>query len=244
MKRTIQIALCLLLLNTLPLHAAEVIDRIVATVNRSVILQSDLDVAVRYQALLEGRALASITSKDFEAALERLVDQQLLVEEMGTRNTFAVSDREVQSRIDEIRKQFPEAASEQGWRELLQRYWLDESDVAGSLKLQLEILQFIDRRLRPNARVERSAVEEYYRDELLPKLREAGKGEVPLAEVSARIRQILTERHIDELLGVWLHNLRDQSEIHREVADHAPDAGRQHASVSRSGADAARTDTP
>lgn len=222
MKRTLQFVLCVALAASPNTSlASEVIDRIVATVNRGVILQSDLDSAVRYQAFLEARSLESISPQDVQTALDHLVDQQLLLNEMGGQASFAVPDSEVRASVDELRKQFFEAATDQGWQSLLGRYGLSHSEVEDRLRLQLEILRFVDLRLRPNVRVDDAAVDQFYRNEFLPKLREAGGKEVPLVEVSARIRQVLTERHIDELLGAWLHNLREQSEV-REVLNVSP----------------------
>jgi parvulin-like peptidyl-prolyl isomerase len=79
MRRLLHLVLCLTLLaGATQAGAGEIIDRIVAVVNRGVVLQSDLDIAVRYQALLEGRSLKSITDQDLRSTLDRLIDQQLL----------------------------------------------------------------------------------------------------------------------------------------------------------------------
>ena len=40
---------------------------------------------------------------------------------------------------------------------------------------------------------------------------------VALDEVKPRIQELLTEQHIDELLDAWLHNLRQQADIHSTV---------------------------
>jgi len=84
-NRTITAALALLLafLFLAPSRsAAEVIDRIVATVNGRVLLQSDLDEALCYDALLSNRSLANFTDDDRRAVLDRLIDQELLREQM------------------------------------------------------------------------------------------------------------------------------------------------------------------
>ena len=237
MRRSLQFAICMVLtICVLPLRGGEVIDRIVATVNRRAILQSDLDSAVRYQALAESRTLESVTAEDVKKVLNRLVDQQLLLEEMGSSKSFGAPDLEVRDRIKEIRKQYPEAVTDQGWRSVLQRKGLEESEVAETIRTQLTILRFVDVRLRPNVRVDNSAIESYYQTEFLPKLHQAGGQEVPLAEVSRRIRQILVERQIDELLGTWLKSLREESDIHTELAEHPPNSGQ---TVSQAGGAAA-----
>ncbi len=53
-----------------------------ATVNGHIILQSDWDEALGYEALLNGRALNQFTDDDRRAVLDRLIDQELLAEQM------------------------------------------------------------------------------------------------------------------------------------------------------------------
>ena len=57
----------------------------------------------------------------------------------------------------------------------------------------------------------------YYNQELLPKLRKAGGNQVPLAEVTPKIKELLIQKKMDELLTAWLHNLRAGSEIRAEA---------------------------
>ena len=66
-KRKFTIAALVILLGAFILPAAragEVIDRIVATVNGRIILQSDWDEALCYEALLNGRSLAGIAMRN------------------------------------------------------------------------------------------------------------------------------------------------------------------------------------
>src|SRR4030081_1622747 len=58
--------------------AGEVIDRIVATVNGRIILESDWNDALCYEALLNGRSLSEFPSDERRAVLDRLIDQELL----------------------------------------------------------------------------------------------------------------------------------------------------------------------
>ncbi len=40
---------------------------------------------------------------------------------------------------------------------------------------------------------------------------------VPLDEVAPKIRELLVQQHMDEMLDAWLHNLRQQSHIQTMV---------------------------
>ena len=101
--------------------SAEVIDRIVATVNGHVILQTDWDEALCYEALLTNRTLAQFTDDDRRAVLDRLIDQELLREQMKSADFRHATDTEVAARVADARKQYPQAASGEAWQALLAR---------------------------------------------------------------------------------------------------------------------------
>ncbi|HEV2732314.1 MAG TPA: hypothetical protein VGV15_19960, partial [Terriglobales bacterium] len=66
----------------LPARAADVLDRIVATVNGHIILQSDWEDEINYEMFVNGRVLSSLTRADRKASLDRLIDQELLREQI------------------------------------------------------------------------------------------------------------------------------------------------------------------
>jgi SurA-like N-terminal domain len=219
MRRARQLAVVLFLISTVAgVRADEVIERIVATVGKHAILQSELDEAVRFEAFAAGRPLSNVTSEDLRSSLNRMVDQQLIRDEIGNTDAFAPSTEDVAKRIAEIRTLVVGGSGEEaGWRSIMKAYGLSEAVVAERVRTQLETIRMVNQRLRPGVRIDQAEIEAAYRDEFLPKLRQAGAKEVPLAEVSARIRQILVERHIGELMDGWLETLRTQSEIHIEL---------------------------
>lgn len=218
MRSVRQLAILLLLIMAAAgVRAGEMIDRIAATVGRHAILQSEVDEAVRFEAFAAGRPLASVTIEDVKSALNRIVDQRLIHDEMGETEAFAPSSEDVKKRIAEIRAQVSGGAADEGWQAILNAYGLTEAVVADRVQMQLETIRMVNQRLRPSVRVDQAEVDAAYRDEFLPKLRQAGAKEVPIAEVSTRIRQILVERHIGELMDGWLEGLRAQAEIRIEL---------------------------
>src|ERR1700690_1473237 len=106
--------------------SAEVIDRIVATVNGRVILQSDWDEALCYEALLTNRTLAQFSDDDRRAVLDRLIDQELLREQMKSADFPHATDTEVAARVADARKQYPRATSSDAWQVLPAQYHLAE----------------------------------------------------------------------------------------------------------------------
>jgi len=211
----------LALLVVVSAHASDVIDRIVATVNGRVILQSDWDDAVCYEAFAEARPLDQVVPADRKAALDRLIDQELLREQMPPTEMRATAE-EIQTRVKEIRQRYSGSDSEAGWRAALQRYGLSEKELETRVALQLDVMRLVDTRLRPTIQIDSRSIESYYQETLIPQLHEAGSKEVPLAEVTPKIKELLTQQKMNQLLVAWLQNLRAESNI-RTSAD-APDS--------------------
>ena len=92
------------------------IDRIVATVNGHIILQSDWEDALRYEAFSSGRPLDHLTADERKAALDHLIDQELLREQLRSPDSQHASPEEVAQRVAEIRKQYPKGETEPGWQ--------------------------------------------------------------------------------------------------------------------------------
>jgi len=79
--------------------------------------------------------------------------------------------------------------------------------------MQLQTMRFVEARLTPSVRVERSEIERYYNDVLTPQIRTLGEQPDTLAMVAARIRQLLTEQKVNDLFFRWMADLRAQSDI-------------------------------
>ena len=196
---------------------AEVIDRIVATVNGHIILLSDWEDSLRYEAFSSGRSLDRMTADDRKSALDHLIDQELLREQLKDADVLHPSSEEVAQRVVEIRKQFPEAETELGWRKLLDRYRLSEENLKSRVAAELDLMRLVDARLRPSVTVDSKSIESYYSEELLPQLRQSGGQNVPLADVTAKIKELLTQKKISQLLTAWLQDLRAGSAIRAEA---------------------------
>jgi peptidyl-prolyl cis-trans isomerase SurA len=201
------------------LRAGDVLDRIVATVNGHIILQSDWDDALRFQAFEDGRPLDQLPPAEHKAALDRLIDQELLREQMHSSEFQHASDGEVAQRIQEIHQLYPEAATAQGWQAVLARNGLSENELKQHVLQQLDTMRLVDARLRPSISVDSKSIESYYNQQLLPQLRQSGAKEVPLAEVTPKIKELLIQEQMNQLLVAWLQDLRSGSEIRREMPD-------------------------
>jgi hypothetical protein len=191
----------------------EVIDRIVATVNGHTILQSDWDDALSYEALLNGKSLSEFTDEDRKAVLDRLIDQELLDEQMKSNFFQHASEGDAAARVADARKLYPEAATPEGWQAVLNRFQLTEKDLTAHVQQQIDLMRLIDAHLRPAVQIDSKTVESYYRDKFVPQLKQTGASEVPLGQVSSKIRELLTQQKVNELLVSWLQTLRSESKV-------------------------------
>jgi peptidyl-prolyl cis-trans isomerase SurA len=194
-------------------HAGQVIDRIVATVNGHIILQSDWDEALCYEALLNGRAINQFSNEDRRAVLDRLIDQELLGEQMKSAYFQHASDAEATARMAEARREYPEAATDEGWQSVLVRFGLSEKDVVAHVKQQIDLMRLVDARLRPAVQIDSKSIEAYYREKFVPQLKQSDVADVPPADVAAKIRELLTEEKVNEMMVSWLQSLRSESKV-------------------------------
>src|ERR1700730_3671243 len=227
MKRITALAAAAFVLTLLWVQAAwagEGIDRIVATVNGRIILQSDWDDALCFEAFLNRRSLSEFTSDERRAVLDRLIDQELLREQMKAADFQHASAADAVSRVAEARAQYPRAASAAGWQSLLRRYHLTEQDLAAHVQQQMDLMRLVDAHLRPAVQIDSKTVEAYYRDKFVPELRPSGAKEVPLSEVSSKIREVLTQEKVSELLVSWLQTLGSEGEVRLPGVSSSPGA--------------------
>ncbi|HTV65047.1 MAG TPA: SurA N-terminal domain-containing protein [Bryocella sp.] len=218
----------------LPAAAGEVLDGVVASVNRHPILRSDWDEAVRFEAFMQQRPVSQMTETDRIRALQRLIDRQLLSAQMGDANYMRPSEEKLQQDVAKLRAQVPNGNDDEAWRRLLASYGLNEASLKQHLATEVQVMDFIEVRLRPSVHINADEIEAYYKNQLIPDLKQNGGKVVPLDEVKPRIQELLTEQHIDELLDAWLHNLRQQADIRSTVAIpgvNAPEAGDRAAGV-------------
>jgi hypothetical protein len=228
MKRLLYLMIALLLL--LPLvpssaSAGEVIDGIVATVNRQPLFQSDWEEAICFEAFMQQKSLAQVTQADRAKALQRLIDRQLLQAQMGDETFLQPSQDDIDRDVAKLRAQVPGGNDDRSWQKSLASHGLTSETLRKHLQTEVRVMNFVDVRLRPTVHIQPEEIDAYYRNQLLPDLRETGAASITLNEAEPRIRELLVQQRMDELLDAWLHNLRQQAEIRSTVPMPAGNAG-------------------
>jgi SurA-like N-terminal domain len=219
MKCRLHLALILLLGCASGLSSSEVLDRVVAVVGGRPILASEWDDVVRYECLLNQCGLAGITTAERQATLRRMIDQRLIEQEMKMEDPHPVSAEEVSRKMGELKAQIlRNRISTSGmesleWKAVLSQYGFTPEEVEDQVTHELSVLRFVDRRFRPAIQIEPAEIERYYRETLMPQLEKAGAPDPPLAAVAAQIRELLTQKVLNEQLSAWLQTLRQQGRI-------------------------------
>jgi len=214
-SRTLLVVVLVVFLSTFASlgRASQVIDRIVATVNGHIILQSDWDEALRYEALLSGRPLADFTEDDRHAVLDGLIDQELLGEQMKSTSFQHASEADALAQINQARTQYPQAVTAEGWQTVLAGFGLNEKVLTAHVQQQIDLMRLVDAHLRPSVQIDSKTIEAYYREKFVPQLKQSGADDVPLDQVSGKIRELLTDQKVNELMISWLTSLRSESQV-------------------------------
>ncbi len=207
--RTLTIALWVLAACAGKACAAE-IDRVLAAVNGNVITESDLRMARNLNSLLMFGQNGSGGEPSTEDQANRLIDLELIRQELENFPLDAGEQAQIEARVEELKRVYTEIG---GLEPLMKRLGLQAEELQSYLRLQASIMRFVNLRFRPFVTVSPEEVQSYYRDQLLPRLREA-KSPVPaLEKVSAEIEKILTEEKVNAALESWIKEIRGNSRI-------------------------------
>jgi peptidyl-prolyl cis-trans isomerase SurA len=191
-----------------------VLDHVVAVINGSVILESDVQEEMRLAVLQPFSEPGRNTPK---RALQRLIDRALILQQMRTAEELTPpSPEEVQQRINELRGLLPECTqyhceTDAGWRAFLQAKGLTEKEVEAHWKQRTEILAFIQSRFGSGVRITPAEIADYYHKVLVPQLQ--GNTPPPLPTVSSRIQEILLQQRVSSLLLEWLQSLKSEGSV-------------------------------
>jgi peptidyl-prolyl cis-trans isomerase SurA len=198
---------------------AVVLDHVVAVINGSIILQSDVQEEMSY-AVLQPFSVDSARNTP-QRALQRLIDRDLILQQMETAQTVAPpTPEELQQRITQLRGVIPECAryhceTDAGWQKFLEAKGLTEKEVEAHWRQRLLILSFIQSRFGSGVRITPAEIADYYNKSLIPQFHEKDKTLMPppLATVSSRIEEILLQQRVSSLLLEWLQSLKSEGSV-------------------------------
>lgn len=181
---------------------AELIDRIVASVNNDVISLSELRQAVTFNRILSGGTEAG--RKLETETLEGLINRKLLLQEAYRLRYVEVTDQDAAAEVAKLRTRL---GSEQAFRDLLERAAMTEEKLSRLLGERLLVERFVDKKIGLYARINRDEAEQYYRDHA---------AEFPgkrFPEVQKQITALLTRQKMLQQLDQYIAELRARADV-------------------------------
>lgn len=198
-------------LPSMTLKAGELLDWVVAVVGNNAVTASEVTLQLRLEAFLNQRPVDDSDTARHQAA-ERLIEVNLIVEEMRVTNFGPAKDEEIERELRALYEQ--DYPNKRAFSEALETYSLDEDVLRTFLRRQVNVLRFIDFRFRTGLDVSEETVKTYYEDIYKVRVRQLeGRAPEPLAEVRVSLREVVLQARVDELLNDWLKLLRTSNRV-------------------------------
>jgi peptidyl-prolyl cis-trans isomerase SurA len=207
---TVRTAPFALLILSYALPGAVVLDRIAVIVGKHVIKESDIERDLRLTEFLNGQPLDLSPAAKRQAA-ERLIDQEIIRQELATGSYQRPSESEASELLDRLRRdRF--GGSDSRLREALARYRLTEDDLRQQLLWQLTVLRFIDQRFRVGVLVTDEEVRAYC-GQHLTELRRQYPTASNCEALAPKIKSLLEGERINQNFNEWLAQARKSDRI-------------------------------
>ncbi|HWW76404.1 MAG TPA: SurA N-terminal domain-containing protein [Pyrinomonadaceae bacterium] len=192
-----------------PPGEVEVVDRMMATVNGLLITYSDL---LWQLALQPGTPVDSPRKEDLAAALERLIDQRLVLQEAEKLPHVHANEKEIDEALSDLVKRFPSQAE---FQQRMSRVGLTAGQLREIVHDRLDMEKYLDFRFRSFTVVTPQEVESYYREVYVPRLRKQSPGRIvpKLEEVRDEIGKRMMEDKVASDTAEFLDEARTTAQI-------------------------------
>jgi hypothetical protein len=206
MRNWITIAAMFVGLLTVPGHslAQEVIDRIVARIENDIILLSDVRQLNRYQVFLDGKA-----QSDAEI-LNRLIDQWIVRNEASVARFPKPSDDDVNRSIERLKRSF---SSPEEFQERQKQSGITDEEIRQFVGAQLYLSGYLDSRFRPAIQIDEKAIEDFYKNRVVPRAESRGQTPPTLENARDFIQEALVQRAINDQADRWLKESRSRVRV-------------------------------
>ncbi|HXH67818.1 MAG TPA: hypothetical protein VNI81_11505 [Candidatus Limnocylindrales bacterium] len=206
MSKCLTIAAIFLGLLPMPVHARaqEVIDRIVARVETDIILLSDVRQLSRYQSFLDGKPQSDAD------ILNRLIDQWIVRSEAGVARFPQPSGEDVDRSIERLKRSFSSPEEFQSRQKLS---GISDDEIRRFVRAQLYLSNYLDSRFRPSIQIDEKAIEEFYKNRVVPRAESRKQTPPTLDNARDFIQEALVQRAINEQADLWLKESRSRVRV-------------------------------
>ena len=191
------------------LRHTQVVDRIVAHVEDDIITLSEVRELAAYQQLVDGHA------EPDDRLLNELIEQWVVNNEATEAQFPQPAASEVNREVQRIESSFP---TSQAYAKRLMEVGLTADAVRRIVTRQIYLARYLDYKFRPAVQVDDDAIAKYYNDQLAPELKVKGQTVPPLDAVSDEIREVLTQKGINDRAATWFDETKSRLQIEIEPA--------------------------
>lgn len=193
--------------------AQELLDRIVARIENDLILLSDVRLLSHYQLLVEGK------SESDSGILDRLIDQWIVRNEATVARTPQPSDSDIDRAVQRLIQGFSSKEDFDARRNLA---GLSDADIRRITADQLFLNSYLDSRFRPTVQVNEQAIQDFYKNALLPRAQARGTTPPTLDAAHDYIQEALVQRGIDEQADRWLKESHARIRVTKMLEENQP----------------------
>jgi hypothetical protein len=193
-------ALFLTVIITPSLVRAELVDRVVASVNNEVITLSELDRAVGFNVAFGGKDGDKLRAE----TLEGLVNRHLLLQEAYRLKFVEVSDQDINAEIEKLKMRL---GSDDTFAVFLTRLDLTREQLGRMLGERLLVEKFIEKKIGLYVHVSRDEARDYFSSH---PAEFKGKS---FQEVQKAIEAMLTNQKLEQQVAQYLTELRSKADI-------------------------------
>ena len=194
--------------------AGTLVDQVLAVVNGDLILESDVNEERRFEAF------ETLRDDKFsrDEAVERLIDQALILEQAKLQPDDQVGRPEVDAQIATLRKEIPackqfHCETDEGWAKFVAAQGFTMGELVEELQRRMEILKFVEIRFRSGILIDQAQIKTYYDQTLRPEYARRHATAPPLDAVKSRVQEILLQQQVTNLLGDWLKTLKAEGSV-------------------------------
>ena len=191
------------------------LDRVVVVVNGDLILESDLDEEMRMAAF---QPFGSRTAETREELIERLIDRDLILQQLQLQPQVAIEDAQVDAELGVLRKSIPECAAygcatDAGWEKFVAAQGFTVVELRERWRERMEVLRFVEARFRMGIRISQVEIDAYYKGTLISAYEKEKMTAPEEATIADQIQEILLQQQVDKLLDDWLTSLRAEGSV-------------------------------
>jgi hypothetical protein len=189
-----------------------VVDRVVARVENDVILLSEMRALSRYQQFLDGK------SESDDQILDRLIDQWIVRTEAEVARSPHPSDADIDKSVSHLHQSF---TSDQEYEARRKQAGLSDQEIKHMAAEQLYLSNYLDSRFRPAVQIEPKAIEDFYRNAVVPRAKARGQEPPTLEAARDFIQEALVQEGINKQAEQWLKESRLRLHVEKLLDERA-----------------------